>query len=127
MSTIRETCLLELGFQGATVAVLRPASLADVYAAAAAVPVPDSLGEDKAVNVAYQMAIEDAQVLYQIESLGALDPVPGVADLVAALDPDDMALLRKAADRLKKKLRQSKRDSSPIDAQNTSSSEPASV
>lgn len=127
MSTIRETCLLELGFQGETVAVLRPASLADVYAAAAAVPVPDSLGADKAVNVAYQMAIEDAQVLCQIESLGALEPVPGVAVLVAALDPDDMALLRSAADRLKKKLRQSKRDSSPIDALNTSSSEPASV
>ena len=127
MSTIRETCLLELGFQGATVAVLRPASLADVYAAAAAVPVPDSLGEDKAANVAYQMAIEDAQVLCQIESLGALDPVPGVADLVAALDPDDMALLRQAADRLKKKLRPSKPGFPPIVEPSMSSSAPASV
>lgn len=127
MSTLRESCTLELGVLGALVAVLRPATLADIYAAAAAVPVPDAVGTDKAANVAYQMAIDDAQVLLQIESLGELESVPTVAELVEVIDPDDMALLRAAADRLKKKLRQSKPGFPPIVEPSMSSSEPATT
>ena len=127
MSTLREICSLELGVLGAMVAVLRPATLADVYAAAAAVSVPDAVGTDKAANVAYQMAIDDAQVLCQIERLGELGELPGIPALVAAIDPDDMALLRAGAERLKKKLRQSKPGSPPGDAPSTSSSGPASI
>lgn len=131
MSTLREQGELDIGLLvGASVYrgfTLRPATLADTYAAAAAVPVPDDLGSDKSANVAYQMAIEDAQILCQIERLGDLDPVPGIAALVAGLDPDDMAILRQHAALLKKKLRLSRPGFPPIVAPNTSSSEPASA
>lgn len=131
MSNIRESGELEVGvlvgdsvFRSFT---LRPATLADSYAAAAAVPVPDNLGADKSANVAYQMAIEDAQILCQLEQLGDLDPVPDIPALVESLDPDDMVVLRHHAALLKKKLRLSRPGLPPIVEPNTSSSEPASV
>lgn len=106
---------------------LRPATLADTYAATAAVPVPDGVSDNPAARVAYQMAIDDAQILCQLIQLGTLDPVPSVQALVATVDPDDMAILRVAAISLKKKLRQPKNASHPIDAPSTSSSAPASA
>ena len=106
---------------------LRQATLADTYQAAASVPVPDGLAEDQAARVAYQMAIDDAQVLCQLTQLGELVPVPAAAALVAALDPDDMAILRQAAYNLKKKLRLSRLSLRPTGAPNTSSSAPASA
>lgn len=106
---------------------LRPATLADVYAAAAAVPIPADLGDNEPARVAYQMAIDDAQVLLQLVALGSVEPVPGVAALVAALDPEDMEVLRAAAGRLKKKLRSSKIGFPPIVVPNTCSSEPVSA
>ena len=131
MSTLRECGELEVGvLVGELLArsfTLRPATLADTYAAAAAVPVPDNLGGDNAANVAYQMAIEDAQILCQIEALGDLDPVPDIPALVAAIDPDDMAVLRQHAAALKKKLRLSRLGFPPIVEPNTSSSELASA
>ena len=104
---------------------LRPATLADTYAAAAAVPIPDNIGEDKPASVAYQMAVDDALILCQIEALGTLNPVPSVQALVAAIDPDDMAMLRQAAANLKKRLRLSKPGFPPIVEPNTSLSVPA--
>lgn len=104
---------------------LRPATLADTYAAAAAVPIPDNIGEDKPASVAYQMAVDDALILCQIEQLGTLDPVPSVQALVVAVDPDDMAIFRQAAANLKKKLRLSRPGFPPIVEPNTSSFAPA--
>lgn len=131
MSTLREQGELEVGvvigesvFRSFT---LRPATLNDSYAGAAAVPVPEKLGEDKSANVGYQMAVEDAQILCQIERLGSLDTVPDVPTLVAALDPDDMTILRQHAALLKKKLRLSRPGLPPIVEPNTSLSEPASA
>jgi len=131
MSPIRVTSVLELGVMVGDVLAcsftLRPATLADTYAAAAAVPVPTNLGTDQAALVAYQMAIDDALILCQIEQLGDLQPVPSVQTLVAAVDPDDMAILRQEAAGLKKKLLQSRPSFPPIVAPNTSSSAPASA
>lgn len=131
MSPIRVTSVLELGVMVGDVLArsftLRPATLADTYAAAAAVPVPANLGTDQAALVAYQMAIDDALILCQIEQLGDLQPVPSVQTLVAAVDPDDMAILRQEAAGLKKKLLQSRPSFPPIVVPNTSSSAPASA
>lgn len=131
MSIIREQGMLDVGVQiGESVFrsfTLRPATLADTYAAAAAVAVPDGLGDDKSANVAYQMAIDDAQILSQVAQLGELDPLPSIQELVAAVDPDDMAILRLHASMLKKKLRQSRPGLPPIVEPNTSSSAPASA
>lgn len=130
MSTLREHGVLIVGFGGAFDFTLRPATLADTYAAAGAVPVPDALGDDnpasaKSANIAYQMAVEDANVLSQIERLGELATVPDIPTLVAGLDPDDMAVLRQAAALLKKRLRPSKPGLPPTGEPNTSSSAPA--
>lgn len=130
MIELREHGELDLGVEAGGVVhrefVLRPARLADTYLAAAAVPVPDDVGTSQAARVAYQMAIDDAQVLCQLTQLGTLAPVPPVHELAAWIDPDDMAILRQAAVELKKKLRASRLSSPPIDAPNTSSSAPAS-
>lgn len=107
-------------------AVIRVACLSDIYAGASSVAVPEDLQENPGRRVAYQMAIDDAQVLAQVVQLGGLDPAPSIEMLIAKLDPDDMELLRAGARRLKKKLQQS-RASSPITGEpNTSSSAPAS-
>lgn len=130
MTVLREEGELELGvLVGESVFRrfrLRPATLVDTYAAAAAVPIPDKLGDDAAANVAYQMAVDDAQILCQVEQLGDLAVVPDIPALVAALDPDDMAILRRHAAALKKKLRLSRPGLPPIVEPNTSSSEPVS-
>lgn len=127
---IRESGELPIGIVVAGAGVvrafeLRPSTLADTYAAAAAVEPPEDLAENKRAQVAYQMAINDAQILCQIERLGDLDPPPGIEALIAAIDPDDMDALRAAAQRLKKKLTESRRSSPPGAAPNTSSSGPA--
>ena len=131
MDAIRESGELDLGVMIGGVLcrafIVRPATLADTYRAAEAVAIPPGLGEpeNESARVAYQMAIDDAQILCQIESLGDLVSVPSPQALAAELDPDDMAVLRKAAASVKKKLRQS-RSSSPLTAApNTCSSEPA--
>lgn len=87
---------------------LRPATLADTYRAAEAVPVPADLAVNQATRVAYQMAIDDAVILCQLTRLGTLDPIPPPAALAAELDPDDMAELRQAAADVKKNLRESR-------------------
>jgi len=110
-----------------TRAVLRAARLADTYAAAGAVAVPDDLKGNVAASIAYQMAVDDAQVLAQVVELGSLDPVPSIEALIEAIDPDDMALLRAGAARLKKKLRQSRPGFPPIVEPSISSSEPGSA
>lgn len=126
---VREEGSLEVGVMVAEAVhcrfTLRPATLADTYAAAAAVPIPDNIGEDKPASVAYQMAVDDALILCQIEQLGTLDPVPSVQALVVAVDPDDMAIFRQAAANLKKKLRLSRPGFPPIVEPNTSSFAPA--
>lgn len=131
MDAVTEVCDLEVGIVVGGVAhtrvVLRRARLADAYAAAAAVAIPEDIATNRLQSVAYQLAVDDAEVLSQIEQLGSLDPLPSIQSLVAEIDPDDMALLRGAAVRLKKKLRLSKSDSLPIDVPNSSLSEPASA
>lgn len=129
MSNVTETVPLDLGIVVAGIhhldAELRAARLADIYSAAAAVAVPSDISTDESARIAYQMAVDDAQVLAQIAKLGDLDPLPSLQVLIAEIDPDDMALLRAAAERLKKKLRQSKPGLPPIVEPSTSSSEPA--
>ncbi|HNG82021.1 MAG TPA: hypothetical protein PLW24_21305, partial [Burkholderiaceae bacterium] len=107
--------------------VLRPALLTDTYRATELVPVPDDL-ESPQSRVAYQMRIDDAVVLCQIEALGELegDEVPGPGVLAEQLEPDDMALLRGAAARVKKKLLQSRSKSLISGGQSASSSAAAS-
>ena len=131
MNAIYESGELELGVlvDGVVhrVFTVRPATLADSYLAAASVPVPANLADDQAARVAYQMAVDDAQILCQLDRLGALSPVPSPQALAAELDPDDMAILRQAAANVKKKLQQS-RSSLPLTGEpNTSSSAPASA
>ena len=108
--------------------VLRPALLTDTYRATELVPVPDDL-ESPQSRVAYQMRIDDAVVLCQIEALGELegDEVPGPGVLAEQLEPDDMALLRGAAARVKKKLLQSRSKSLISGGQSASSSAAASA
>lgn len=117
MSAITVCGTLEFGIVVAGVVhryfVLRSATLADVYRAAEVVAVPEDLQSNQAVKIAYQIAVDDAQVLSQLVSLGDLDPVPSPAALAAEMEPDDMALLRAAAVDVKKKLRES-RNSLPI-------------
>lgn len=106
-------------------AVIRVARLSDVYTGAAAVVVPEDL-LDPGRRVAYQMAVDDAQVLAQVVELGSLDPAPSIEVLIAEIDPDDMELLRVGAKRLKKKLQQLRASSPTTGERNTSSSEPVS-
>lgn len=130
MIELRESGELELGVVVGDAVhrafTLRPARLADTYAAAAAVPVPPNMADDQSARVAYQMAIDDALVLCQLDALGTLSTVPSPQALAGAIDPDDMAVLRQAAAELKKKLRASRLSLPPTDAPNTSSSAPAS-
>jgi len=132
MGAIREVAHLETGIPiGPAVyfeAILRPATLADTYRATELVPVPDDL-ESPQSRVAYQMRIDDAVVLCQIEALGELDgdEVPGPGVLAEQLEPDDMALLRGAAARVKKKLLQSRSKSLISGGQSASSSAAASA
>lgn len=107
-------------------AVLRVARLSDVYAGAAAVAVPDGVKESDSARVAYQMAVDDGQILAQVVELGSLYPAPAIEVLMARIDPDDMELLRKGAVRLKKKLLQLRSNSPTTAEPNTSSCEPAS-
>lgn len=115
MAAIREVAHLEVGIPvGPAVyfeAILRPATLADTYRATEAVPVPDDLTSAPA-RIAYQVQVDDALVLCQIEALGPLEgaEVPGPAALAQVIDPDDMAVLRVAAAAVKKKLQQSRRN-----------------
>lgn len=107
-------------------AVIRVARLSDIYTGASAVAVPEDLQDNPGRRIAYQMAIDDAQVLAQVVKLGNLDPAPSIEVLIAELDPDDMSLLRAGAQRLKKKLQKS-RGSLPITGvPNISSSGPDS-
>lgn len=83
--------------------VLRQAVLQDVYEAIGVVDVP---GDDASAGnrIAYQMAIEDAQVLAQVDTIDGAEPPP-LSVLRTLLHPDDMALLRVAAEGIKKKQR----------------------
>jgi len=128
MGAIREVVALDAGIvvgdRTYFDVVLRPALLTDTYRATETVPVPDDLDNPRA-RVAYQMRVDDAVVLCQIEALGELegDEVPGPDELAAQLEPDDMALLRGAAARVKKKLQQSRNGSLISDGPSASSSE----
>lgn len=131
MGAIREVVTLSAGIvvgdRTLFDVVLRPALLTDTYRATELVPVPDDL-ESPQSRVAYQMRIDDAVVLCQIEALGELegDEVPGPGVLAEQLEPDDMALLRGAAARVKKKLLQSRSGSLISGGQSASSSAAAS-
>ena len=81
--------------------VLRQARLQDVYVAVSAVDLPDETAMGP-VRVGYQMAIEDAQVLAQIDRIDGNEP-PEVRLLAQLIHPDDMASLRLAAELIKKK------------------------
>ena len=131
MGAIREVVTLSAGIvvgdRTLFDVVLRPALLTDTYRATELVPVPEDLDNPRA-RVAYQMRIDDAVVLCQIEALGELegDEVPGPGVLAEQLEPDDMALLRGAAARVKKKLLQSRSGSLISGGQSASSSAAAS-
>lgn len=131
MMDVREDVELDFGIRVGEAAhcrfVLRPATLKDTYRAAALVPVPENLGDDSAAKVAYQMAIDDALVLCQVETVGTLPEPPSLQVLLAGIDPDDMDRLRQAAAQLKKKWRESRKASPPIAAPSASSSPPASA
>lgn len=88
------------------VCVLRPARLADVYAAIELVSVPADVAGDARARTAYQLAVDDAQVLLQVQDRDG-QPVADLPALRDELSPDDMQALREAADRLKKKRRSS--------------------
>lgn len=130
---IRESGELELGIEVKGVIhrafTLRPVTLADTYRAAASIAIPDDLDSNSPSLVSYQMALDDAVVLCQIESLGEDVPYEPMAlsTLAESIDPDDMAILRQAATNLKKKWRQSRSALSSIAVPNTSSSAPDSA
>lgn len=106
MDLITEEVPLQYGLApwGATAktVVLRQARLQDTYAAVAAVEMPaDMVGS---ARIAYQMAIDDAQVLAQIDSVDGNEP-PALSLLAQFVHPDDMAALRTASELIKKKQR----------------------
>lgn len=107
--------------------LLRPARLADSYKAAACVPIPADIATNTPARVAYQMAVDDAGVLCQIVELGDLKEIPPPNELADLIDPDDMGILRAAAERLKKKLRPSKDGLLPAGLQSASLSAPGST
>ena len=132
-SDIRESGTLDLGVEINGVIqrhfTLRPATLTDTYRAAASVVIPADIGSNESALVSYQMALDDAVILYQLES-DATDTAWGQIDpsaLASRIDPDDMAILRQAAANLKKKWRQSRLSFPPIVEPNTCSSTPDSV
>jgi hypothetical protein len=148
MQQLTERCPLVVGIgvggAVATAAVLRLPRLQDAYDAALVVPVPDDMEKNAGARVAYQMAIDDAEVLAQIQLLEAPLPplqageeallknadlmvVPPLAELIASIDPDDMALIKGAAKRLKKKLIASRSGSPPSGESKPDSSPPASA
>lgn len=110
-----------------TAFTLRPARLADTYRATACVAVPDDIATSAPARVAYQMAIDDAVVLCQLVTLGDLAEIPPPRLLTELLDPDDMGILRAAADRLKKKSKELKSSSLPSASPSASSSVQAST
>lgn len=110
-----------------TAFTLRPARLADTYRATACVAVPDDIATSTPARVAYQMAIDDAVILCQLVGLGDLAEIPPPRLLTELLDPDDMGILRAAADQLKKKSRESKSASPPSASPSASSSGPVSA
>lgn len=110
-----------------TAFTLRPARLADTYRATACVAVPDDIATSSSAQVAYQMAIDDAITLCQIVALGDLAEIPSPRQLTELLDPDDMGILRAAAERLKKKSRQPKSASAPCASPSAPSSAPVSA
>lgn len=107
MQLVTETVELQYGLAPwsatAKTVVMRQAVLQDVYEAIGVVDVP---GDDASAGnrIAYQMAIEDAQVLAQIDTIDGAEP-PALSVLRTLLHPDDMALLRVAAEGIKKKQR----------------------
>lgn len=129
-NSIREPFTLETGIEidGAVhrTGTLRPATLPDTYLAASLVAVPEDVSSSTQSRIAYQMALDDAQILAQIASLGELDPPP-LARLIEIIDPDDMPELRAAADRAKKKRLALKGASSTAATPRSSLSAPASV
>ncbi|MES2237601.1 MAG: hypothetical protein V4500_07615 [Pseudomonadota bacterium] len=110
-----------------TTFTLRPARLADTYRATACVAVPDDIATSAPARVAYQMAIDDAITLYQLVTLGDLAEIPPPRLLTELLDPDDMGILRAAADRLKKKSKALKSALLPSASPSASSSVQASA
>jgi hypothetical protein len=106
MNLVTETVELQYGLAPwsatAKLCVLRQARLQDVYAAVAAVEMPDDMAG--AARIAYQMAIDDAQLLAQIDSVDGTEP-PAVSLLAQLIHPDDMSALRIAAESVKKKQR----------------------
>ncbi len=86
--------------------VLRPARLADTYRAMSLVDIPEADAKDgdrvTPAGLAYQLAVDDMQVLCQIVECEGVEPVnlPALSD---DLSPDDMAALREAAAKIKKK------------------------
>lgn len=118
MAQLTEHCPLLVGLEVdgrvAMAATLRAPRLQDAYDAAMVVPVPDDdMNNNGGARVAYQMAIDDAEVLAQIAALEGLETVPPLSELVASIDPDDMALVKGAARALKKK-RIASRSASPL-------------
>lgn len=106
---------------------LRTARLEDAYRAAAAVSLPDNVDTNVAARLAYQMAIDDAVILSQLVSLGSMTTMPSIQELVQTIDPDDMSVLRAAAERLKKKLQESRgtvRDTALSSATSSGSASP---
>lgn len=130
MDTITESGMLVVGVVVDGVVhrdfTVRQAMLSDAYRAAESVGVPDDVDDNKAKRVAYQMAVDDAQVLWQLVSLGTLTPVPRPEALVEELDPDDMVILRKASISVKKKLIALRQASGGSETPNVSSSEKVS-
>lgn len=130
MAAITECCPLVVGLdfgdQVAMAATLRAARLQDAYDAVLVVPVPEDMGANAPARVAYQMAIDDAEVLAQIESLEGIATLPSLQELIAVVDPDDMALLKAAAKALKKKRIASRSASPASAASKPASSAPAS-
>lgn len=144
MQQLTERCVLVVGIglgdAVATAAILRLPRLQDAYDAAMVVPVPADMEKNSGAFVAYQMAIDDAEVLAQIQLLEApLPPLrageenqakhadlmvtPPLAELIATIDPEDMALLKASARALKKKLI-ALRSGSPASAESKPDSSP---
>lgn len=86
--------------------LLRPARLADTYRAMELVDIPVAPTRDgervTPAGLAYQMAVDDMQVLCQVLT-GDGEPLADERTFADELSPDDMAALRIAAEALKKK------------------------
>lgn len=106
MQLVTETVELQYGLAPwsatAKTVVMRQATLQDVYEAVAVVDMPDDMTGGR--RIAYQMRIDDAQLLAQIDSIDGVEP-PELALLVELVHPDDMTLIRNAGEAIKKKQR----------------------